>query len=290
MAIPDVKTEEYDPMEATSSATTPPSFQFNNGKYTFTLDDIPTTRWSQRFQEFQAWMETQKLTRESNFDILSEFVSRFTGLLRDWWNTVGQPDQVFFLTRQSFHEVLQILHTVFLGSQDDLKVLKKKEFFERKCCSPEKRDLQKHFTIMTKLFYFLGVDPNLKHTILASIPEILQNAVLRSLQKMGKRVENLTIGEIQQETYMALEEICDRKKVIKDYLVGSREIARACQDTKLQIKCKEKRDCSCRRKGKSKRRNDHRPFRTPAFPRSLRRKRKWRYLRKKQSRGQKSSR
>ncbi|KAL4333562.1 hypothetical protein GQ457_07G041620 [Hibiscus cannabinus] len=141
MAIPDVKTEEYDPMEATPSATTPPSFQLNSGKYTFTLDGIPSTKWSQRFQEFQAWMETQKLTRESNFDILSEFVSRFTGLLRDWWNTVSQPDQVFFLTRQSFHEVLQILHTVFLGSQDDLKVLKKKEFFERKCCSPEKRDL-----------------------------------------------------------------------------------------------------------------------------------------------------
>ncbi|KAL4336066.1 hypothetical protein GQ457_07G043400 [Hibiscus cannabinus] len=143
---------------------------------------------------------------------------------------------------------------------------------------------------MTKLFYFLGADPNLKHTILASIPEILQNAVLRSLQKMGKRVENLTIGEIQQETYMALEEICEKKKVIKDYLTGSKEITRACQDTRLQIKCKEKRDCSCRRNGKSKKRNDHRPFRTPAFPRSLRRKRKWRYLRKKQSRGQKSSR
>ncbi|KAL4281917.1 hypothetical protein GQ457_03G000800 [Hibiscus cannabinus] len=261
MEIPDVKTEEYDPMEATPSATAPPPFQFNNGKYTFTLDDIPSTKWSQRFQEFQSWMETQKLTRESNFDILSDLSP---GLL-DFSETGG-------------------IH------QDDLKVLKKREFFERKCCSPEKKDLQRHFMIMTKLFYFLGADPNLKHTILASIPEILQNAVLRSLQKMGKRVENLTIGEIQQETYMVLEEICDKKKVIKYYLTGSKEIARACHDTKLQIKCKEKKDCNCRRKGQSKRRNYQRPFRTPAFPRSLRRKRKWRYLRKKQSRGQKSSR
>ncbi|KAK8526460.1 hypothetical protein V6N12_020931 [Hibiscus sabdariffa] len=294
MAIPDVKTEEVevDPMDtdASPSASAPPPFQINSGKHTFTLDDIPSTRWPQRLQEFQAWMDTQKLTRESNYEILSEFVSRFTGMLRDWWNTLSQPDQVVFLTRQSFLEVLQILHKFFLGNQDDLKTLKKKEFFKRKCCSPERRDLQKHFTIMAKLFYFLGADPNLKHTILASIPEILQNAVSRHLQSTGKRVENLTIGEIQQETYMALEEICDRKKIIKNYLTGSKEIARACRDTKLQIKCKEKEDCHCRQKMKFRsRRNDQRPFRTPAYPRSLRRKRKWRYLRKKQPQGQKSS-
>ncbi|KAK8494421.1 hypothetical protein V6N12_055674 [Hibiscus sabdariffa] len=295
MAIPDVKTEEFevDPMDtdASPSASAPPPFQINSGKHTFTLDDIPSTRWPQRLQEFQAWMDTQKLTRESNYEILSEFVSRFTGMLRDWWNTLSQPDQVVFLTRQSFPEVLQILHTFFLGNQEDLKTLKKKEFFKRKCCSPERKDLQKHFTIMAKLFYFLGADPNLKHTILASIPEILQNAVSRHLQSTGKRVENLTIGEIQQETYMALEEICDRKKIIKNYLTGSKEIARACRDTKLQIKCKEKEDCHCRQKKKFRSsRSDQRPFRTPAYPRSLRRKRNWRYLRKKQPQGQKSSR
>ncbi|KAK8515574.1 hypothetical protein V6N12_075610 [Hibiscus sabdariffa] len=186
MAIPDVKTEEgeVDPMDtdAPPSASAPPPFQINSGKHTFTLDDIPSTRWPQRLQEFQAWMDTQKLTRESNYEILSEFVSRFTGMLRDWWNTLSQPDQVVFLTRQSFPEVIQILHTFFLGNQEDLKTLKKKEFFKRKCCSPERKDLQKHFTIMAKLFYFLGADPNLKHTILASIPEILQNAVSRHLQ------------------------------------------------------------------------------------------------------------
>ncbi|KAK9029792.1 hypothetical protein V6N11_026894 [Hibiscus sabdariffa] len=211
MAIPGVKTEEVDLMatDASPSASASPPFQINSGKHIFTLDDIPSTRWPQRLQEFQAWMDTQKLTRESNYEILSEFVSRFTGILRDWWNTLSQPDQVVFLTRQSFSEVLQILHTFFLGNQEDLKTLKKKEFFKRKCCSPEKKYLQKHFTIMTKLFYFLGADSNLKHTILASIPEILQNAVSRHLQSTGKRIENLTIGEIQQETYMALEEICD---------------------------------------------------------------------------------
>ncbi|KAK8493539.1 hypothetical protein V6N12_055104 [Hibiscus sabdariffa] len=292
MAIPGVKTEEVDQMDTDASPSTsaPPPFQINSGKHIFTLDDIPCTRWPQRLQEFQAWMDTQKLTRESNYEIISEFIFRFTGILRDWWNTLSQPDQVVFLTRQSFPEVLQILHTFFLGNQEDLKTLKKKEFFKRRSCSPEKKDLQKHFTVMTKLFYFLGADPNLKHTILASIPEILQNAVSRHLQSTGKRIENLTIGEIQQETYMALEEISDRKKIIKNYFTGSKEIDRACKDARLQIKCKEKGDCNYRQKRRFQKRSDQRPFRTPAYPRSLRRKRKWRYLRKKQPQGLKSSR
>ncbi|KAK8522917.1 hypothetical protein V6N12_056610 [Hibiscus sabdariffa] len=52
--------------------------------------------------ELREYIRKQKLTRESNYEILTEFVSRFTGTLRYWWNSVSQPDQVYFLTRQSF--------------------------------------------------------------------------------------------------------------------------------------------------------------------------------------------
>ncbi|KAK9005494.1 hypothetical protein V6N11_042925 [Hibiscus sabdariffa] len=53
MAIPEVKTEGFDPMdtEASPSTSAPPLFQINSGKHIFTLDDIPSTRWPQRFQE-----------------------------------------------------------------------------------------------------------------------------------------------------------------------------------------------------------------------------------------------
>ncbi|KAK8558817.1 hypothetical protein V6N12_042111 [Hibiscus sabdariffa] len=52
MAIPEVKTEGFDPMDidASPSTSTPPLFQINSGKHIFTLDDIPSTRWPQRFQ------------------------------------------------------------------------------------------------------------------------------------------------------------------------------------------------------------------------------------------------
>ncbi|KAL4388578.1 hypothetical protein GQ457_09G008110 [Hibiscus cannabinus] len=288
MTNPGVKTED-DPMddEASPSTTTPPIFQVNSGKQVFTIDDIPSDRWAQRFQEFQAWMDTQKLTRESNYEILTEFVSRLTGTLRDWWTSVGEADQVTFLTRQSFSEIIKLLHTIFLGNQEDVKTLKRREFFKRKCCSTERKHLQKHFTIMTKLFYILGADINLKHTILASIPEILQNAITSHLQNRGRRIEELTIGEIQQETFMAIEELCEKRKVVKDFLQGSKHISRSCRDDKFQIKCKQKEDCKCRQH--KQRRFTRYSFRPPAYPKNLRRKRKWRYLKKKQPQGQKSS-
>ncbi|KAK8555333.1 hypothetical protein V6N12_009481 [Hibiscus sabdariffa] len=144
--------------DSSPSTSTPPLFQINSGKHIFTLYDIPSTRWPQRFQEFHAWMDTQKLTRESNYEILTEFVSRFTGTLRDWWNSLSQQDQVAFLTRQNFSEIMQILHTFFLGNQEDIKTLKRKEFSKRRCCSSEKTDLQRHFIVFCLNLSICGND------------------------------------------------------------------------------------------------------------------------------------
>ncbi|KAK9047389.1 hypothetical protein V6N11_053235 [Hibiscus sabdariffa] len=99
-----------------------------------------------------------------------------------------------------------------------------------------KKDLEKHYKAMIKLFYALGADQSLKQVILSSIPELLQNAVDRNLQRSRKHILQLTIGEIQQETFIALEELCDRKKTIKEYLTGTKELDKACKTPWLTIK------------------------------------------------------
>ncbi|KAK8280680.1 hypothetical protein V6Z12_D09G191600 [Gossypium hirsutum] len=53
-------------------------------KIIFTLDDIPTNKWPERLHEFHAWLETRKLTEDSHYNVLLEFVSRLTGMLKDW--------------------------------------------------------------------------------------------------------------------------------------------------------------------------------------------------------------
>ncbi|KAK8532361.1 hypothetical protein V6N12_053804 [Hibiscus sabdariffa] len=80
--------------DASPSASAPPPFQINNGKHTFTLDDVPSTR--------------------------------FTEILRDWWNSLCQPDQVAFLIRQSFPEEARKL-TEHARTQDSKSNVKKEE-------------------------------------------------------------------------------------------------------------------------------------------------------------------
>ncbi|KAK8997884.1 hypothetical protein V6N11_012420 [Hibiscus sabdariffa] len=231
---PEVKTEDPDDTEPMDTATPASTITFsaNGTKYIFTLDDIPVSKWAQRFQEFHSWMETQKLTRESNYEILTEFVSRFIGVLRDWWSTIPPGDQMQFLVQQDFAAVIRAMHTHFLGNPDDVKTLQRKEFFKRKCCSFERKDLEKHFNSMIKLFFTLGADQSLKQVILASIPELLQNAVDRNLQQRRRNILQLTVGEIQQETFIALEELCDRKRIIKEYMSDQEERKPSLEDTK----------------------------------------------------------
>ncbi|KAK8283761.1 hypothetical protein V6Z12_D08G115900 [Gossypium hirsutum] len=257
MATPGVKVEEPSDEEMTeagepSNARSAP--HVSTTKTVFTLDDIPINKGPERLQEFYAWLDTRRLTEESQYNILSEFVSRFTGMLKDWWNSVTQADQLQFLVLTDFSQAIRIIHSYFIGNPDDLLTLKRREFFKRKCCSYQKKDLSKHFYAMIKLHYALGSEPSLKQAVVASLPD-----------------------PIQQETFIALEDICNRRKVFKDYLHGDRRIDKACTDSHLKIKCgKEDKSCYCPTKKKKH-------FRREKGARKLKSQKKfrWRYLKKK---------
>ncbi|KAH1129886.1 hypothetical protein J1N35_001264 [Gossypium stocksii] len=182
---------------------------------TFTLVDILQGKWLDMIQEFHSWLETRKLTEDSNYNILMEFVSRFTDL--------AQP--------------IRIIHHHFLGNPDDILTLKRREFRKRKCYSYDKRDLARHFKIMTNLFCALGLNSNLKPVILSFILDPLQVTVNQALQRQNRDILQLTVGEIQQEVFIALEDICNRKKIFKDYLHGDKRIDRACDESYLKYKC-----------------------------------------------------
>lgn len=53
-------------------------------KLTFTIDGIPPTKWLEKFQEFHAWLEIRRLSKNNHYTILKEFVSRFTRILKNW--------------------------------------------------------------------------------------------------------------------------------------------------------------------------------------------------------------
>jgi len=83
--------------------------------HTFTLDVINISKWPQRIQDFYTWMVTKNLVERKKYIILSELTSRFLGILRDWWNSLGIQDKNTFLTSQDVALNIRILHEVFCG-------------------------------------------------------------------------------------------------------------------------------------------------------------------------------
>ncbi|GJT28773.1 putative zinc finger, CCHC-type containing protein [Tanacetum coccineum] len=98
----------------------------------------------------------------------------------------------------------------------------REEFLKMKCCSFQKKDLEKHYDHMSQRFYCLnGVDDvNLKQVFLNSFPESLEN-----------------------EAYRALEE--KNKKFLSEFERTGKCLGIACDDKYLQIKCKDKSSCDC---------------------------------------------
>ena len=60
-------------------------------------------------------MIAQNLHEESHFEILSVFTAHFSGILKDWWISLGDTDKMTFLTRQDFSENINILYLMFIG-------------------------------------------------------------------------------------------------------------------------------------------------------------------------------
>ena len=118
-----------------ASRTQRTNFPKAKGVEIFTMDDIPAEKWEAKFQDFHAWMIAQNLTEESHFEILSVFTANLSGILKDWWSSLGEQDKMYFLTRQDFSENINILHLMFIGDVKESKETKRKEFFQMKCLS-----------------------------------------------------------------------------------------------------------------------------------------------------------
>ncbi|PKI44150.1 hypothetical protein CRG98_035443 [Punica granatum] len=99
---------------------------------------------------------------------------------------------------------------------------------------------------MVRLFYELGVDISLNQVFLSSIPASLTGAAKRLLQARSKRVIDCTVGEIQQEICVALEDACMKKEAIREVLKGDKSMEKACKRPELYIKCSYRdKTCSC---------------------------------------------
>ncbi|KAH9752123.1 hypothetical protein KPL71_014574 [Citrus sinensis] len=116
-----------------------------NGPW-FTFDDLPPARWRERLQELSAWLDLQMVKPDAELSaVLKEFVSRFTGSLRDWFDSLGQYRQLLYLQHPTVSAALMDIHSQFLGEPAAIFATARKEYLQMRCCSMQRSDLHYHF-------------------------------------------------------------------------------------------------------------------------------------------------
>ncbi|GAY61919.1 hypothetical protein CUMW_213730, partial [Citrus unshiu] len=244
-----VSTNVDEPAESSATNQQPPpqaqtSHKPSNGPW-FTFDDLPSSKWRERVQEMSAWIDLQMIRADAIIEsVLREFTTRFTGSLRDWFDSLGQYRQMQFVQLPNVSSAFAVLHEQFIGDPSAIFEAARLDYLNMKCCSLNSKDLDFHYKRMSILFYKINGfnDSTLKHVFLAFLPEELQPDIQRQFTAHNLNIDNISLGKIFQ--------------IAKGYKEPFRS---ACKKPYLQIKCKEKKHCDC----EPKKKRHFRKFRRP---------------------------
>ncbi|KAH9763274.1 hypothetical protein KPL70_001106 [Citrus sinensis] len=172
----------------------PTSQKLSNGPW-FTFDDLPSHKWRERLTEMSAWIDLQMLKpRATTQSVLREFTTRFTGALRDWFDSLGQYRQLQFVQLPEVSSALA--------------------------------DLDFHYKRMSLLFYKLNGfnEPTLKHVFLTSLPDELQPDIQRQLTASNLILDNLSLDKIFQIAKTCLDKLFEHLQATTDYSPATDEL------------------------------------------------------------------
>ncbi|KAH9734956.1 hypothetical protein KPL71_017574 [Citrus sinensis] len=266
----------------TQAQTSPPSQKSSNGPW-FTFDELPSHKWRDRLNEMSAWIDLQMLRpRATTPSVLREFATRFTGALRDWFDSLGNYRQLQFVQLPDVSSAFLLLSMINSLEPSAVFEVARRDYLNMKCCSLNAKDLDFHYKWMSLLFYKLNGfnEPIIKHVFLASLPDELQPDIQRQLTASNLSLDNISLDKIFQLAKTCLDKLCEQKRFFKELLKDKEPFRSACKKPYLQIKCKKKKDYDC----SPKKKRHFKKFRNPEFSSRPRRSRKpYRFFRKKSS-------
>ncbi|KAH9704936.1 hypothetical protein KPL70_011672 [Citrus sinensis] len=225
----DIPSEVEEEMPESSATNQPPqapaqtgstSQKSSNGPW-FTFDDLPSHKWRDRLNEMSAWIDLQMLRPGATTQsVLREFATRFTGALRDWFDSLGGYRQLQFVDLPEVSSALAVLHDQFLGDPSAVFEAARRDYLNMKCCSLNAKDLDFHYKRMSMLFCKLNGfnEPTLKNVFLASLLEELQPDIQRQLTASNLVLDKISLGKIFQLAKTCLDKLCDQKQFFKELL------------------------------------------------------------------------
>ena len=185
--------------------------------------------------------------------VLQEFSTRFTGSLRDWFDSLGQYRQLQFIQISDVSQALAILHDQFIGEPSATFEAARRDYLNMKCCSLNTKDLYYHYKRMSLLYYKLNGfnDSTLRHVFLASLPEELQLEIQHQLATHRLNIDTISLGKLFQIALGCLDKLCEQKKFFQELIKDKEPFISACKKPYLTIKCKDPKKCDCAPKKKS---------------------------------------
>ncbi|KAH9697867.1 hypothetical protein KPL71_023791 [Citrus sinensis] len=254
----DIPSEVEEEMHESSATNHPPPTQTNpsskkssNGPW-FTFDDLPSHKWRDRLNEMSAWIDLQMLRPGATTQsVLREFATRFTGALRDWFDSLGQYRQLQFVDLPEVSSALTVLHDQFLGDPSAVFEAARRDYLNMKCCSLNAKDLDFHYKRMSLLFYKLNGfnEPTLKHVFVASLPDELQPDIQRQLTASNLSLDNISLGKIFQLAKTCLDKLCEQKQFFKELSRKPYRFFRKKSSSSREFKRKQSSRCFiCKRK------------------------------------------
>ncbi|GJW66777.1 hypothetical protein Tco_0121201 [Tanacetum coccineum] len=226
--------EEYEEHQENPNQETPTEFPKSDIKQYFTFDDVPPSKWRERSIEMLTWC-TAELQYYTIDVVIKRFLTRLQGRLRDWYHSLGEYRQLQIQQSISPEAFMSIIYSEFIGSPWEHTTHAREEFLKMKCCSFQKKDLEKHYDRMSQRFYCLnGVDDvNLKQVFLNSFPESLGNEAYRALEARNVTIAQTTLGELYQLILNALAKLCNQKRFLAEFERTGKRLGTTCDDKYL---------------------------------------------------------
>ncbi|KAK0589921.1 hypothetical protein LWI29_020251 [Acer saccharum] len=141
----------------------------------------------------------------------------------------------------------------FLGDPDHFYKQARQEFFDMRCCSLKRKDIEFHYRRMPQRYHTLGGinDHSLKQVYVNSLPDELQDEIQRKIDTSGRSLNDTSLSELHMYAMSSLDKLCATQKFFFKMLTEGKKLQSQCKQPSLQIKCKSLDSCTCKTKKKN---------------------------------------
>ena len=136
-----------------------------------------------------------------------------------------------FVRLPAASQAMGFIFREFLGDPDQIYKQARQEFFEMRCCSLRRKDIENHYQRMSIRYHTLGGinDPSLKQVYVNSLPDELQDEIQRKIDLSNRPLTDTTLGELHMYALSSLDKLCAIQRFFSKMLKEGKNLVSQCK-------------------------------------------------------------